>query len=334
MSLIIETPFTQHAKVDVPLICGPMYPCSNFELVAAVSKAGGLGVVQPVSLTFVHKQDFRQALRDIKAITDNPIGMNALIEKSSKRYHEKMVAWVDIALDEGVRFFITSLGNPKWVVDAVTPYGGIVYHDVTEHKWAQKGIDGGAHGLIAVNNRAGGHAGAKSQQQLLDELKVFDVPVICAGGIGDEKQYADAMLMGFDGCQLGTRFIATDECNSSQPYKQAIVDADEGDIILSKKITGVPVSIINTDLIKAQGTEPGKIARYLLSHPKGKHWMRMFYTIRSLFQLRNSSMDKTGKQEFWQAGKSVAGIKKIEPAGDIVLRFKEALLSFGKNTVK
>jgi len=327
MSQIIQTPFTEHANVEVPLICGPMYPCSNYELVAAVSEAGGIGIVQPVSLTFVHKQDFRQALRDIKAITDKPIGMNALIEKSSKRYHDKMVAWVDIALEEGVRFFITSLGNPKWVVDAVTPHGGVVYHDVTEHKWAQKGIDGGAKGLIAVNNRAGGHAGAKSQQQLLDELKVFDVPVVCAGGIGDEQQYLDAMNMGFDACQLGTRFIATHECSSSEPYKQAIVEANEGDIILSEKITGVPVSIINTDLIKEQGTEPGKIASWLLKHPKGKHWMRMFYTIRAAFQLRKSSMDKSGKQEFWQAGKSVENIKSIESAGDIVLRFKDALLS-------
>lgn len=327
---MIETPFTQHAKVEVPIICGPMYPCSNVELVAAVSKAGGLGVVQPVSLTFVHKQDFRQALRDIKTITSNPIGMNVLIEKSSKRYHDKMLRWVDIALEEDIGFFISSLGNPKWVVDAVRPHGGIVYHDVTEYQWAQKAIDSGVQGLIAVNNRAGGHAGANTQQQLLDELKVFDVPVICAGGIGDETQFTAAMLMGFDGCQLGTRFIATDECNSSQPYKQAIVDADEGDIVLSEKITGVPVSVINTDLIKAQGTKPGKIARYLLKHPKGKHWMRMFYTLRSVFQLRHSSMDETGKQEFWQAGKSVVGIKKVEPAADIVLRFKETLLSFGK----
>jgi len=330
--MIIETPFTQHAKVEVPLICGPMYPCSNFELVAAVSKAGGLGVVQPVSLTFVHKQDFREALRDIKSITDNPIGMNALIEKSSKRYHEKMVAWVDIALEEGVRFFITSLGDPKWVVDTVTPHGGVVYHDVTEKKWAQKGIDGGAQGLIAVNNRAGGHAGAQSQRALLDELSIFDVPVICAGGIGDEKQFADAMLMGFDGCQLGTRFIATDECTSSEPYKQAIVNADEGDIILSEKITGIPVSIINTDLIKAQGTKPGRVARYLLNHKKAKHWMRMFYTIKSVFQLRKSSMDESGSQEFWQAGKSVSGINKIEPAGHIVERFKKVLLDLGNKS--
>ena len=327
MSNLLQTVFIQHTHVEVPLICGPMYPCSNLELVAAVSKAGGMGVVQPVSLTFVHKQDFRQALRDIKAITDKPIGMNALIEKSSKRYHDKMVQWVDLALEEGVRFFITSLGNPKWVVDTVEEHGGVVYHDVTERKWAQKGIDGGAHGLIAVNNRAGGHAGAKSKQQLLEELSDFGVPIVCAGGIGDEQQYVEAMRMGYAACQLGTRFIATNECTSSVPYKEAIINADEDDIVLSEKITGVPVSIINTALIQAQGVKPGKFASWLLQHPKGKHWMRMFYTIRSAFQLRKSSMDETGKQEFWQAGKSVSGIHKIEAAGEIVKRFKNALQS-------
>jgi len=322
----LENPFTQHTKVEVPLICGPMYPCSNLELVAAVSKAGGIGIVQPVSTTFVHKQDFRQALRDIKAITDKPIGMNALIEKSSKRYHEKMVAWVDIALEEGVRFFITSLGNPKWVVDTVTPHGGIVYHDVTEAKWAQKGMDGGAQGLIAVNGNAGGHAGAKTKEQLFDELKGFNVPLVCAGGIGDEMQYVEAMKLGYDACQLGTRFIATKECSSSVVYKEAIVKADADDIVLSEKITGIPVSIINTGYIKEQGTKPGAIASWLLKHPKGKHWMRMFYTVRAAFQLRKSSYDENAKKEFWQAGKSVAGIHKIEPAGKIVKRFKNALI--------
>jgi len=325
MTLSLDTLFTQDAKVEVPLICGPMYPCSNYELVAAVSEAGGLGVVQPVSLTFVHKQDFRQALRDIKAITNKPIGMNALIEKSSKRYHEKMVGWVDIALEEGVRFFITSLGNPKWVVDTVSQVGGVVYHDVTERKWALKGLEGGAQGLIAVNNRAGGHAGAKTREQLFDELQDLDVPLVCAGGIGDEKQYLAAMQLGYAACQLGTRFIATKECTSSVPYKEAIVHSKEQDIVLSERITGVPVSIINTGYIQSQGTKPGKIASWLLKHPKGKHWMRMFYTIRSAFKLRKSSMDEDGKQEYWQAGKSVAGIDKIEAAGDIVQRFKKAL---------
>lgn len=323
----LNTNFTQHTGIEVPLICGPMFPCSNYELVAAVSKSGGIGIVQPVSLTFVHKQDFRQALREIKKITDKPIGMNALIEKSSKRYHDKMVEWVDIALEEGVRFFITSLGNPKWVVDTVSKQGGIVYHDVTERKWALKALEGGAKGLIAVNSFAGGHAGAKTKEQLFEELKEFDVPLVCAGGIGNETQYVEAMALGYDACQLGTRFIATKECSSSVTYKEAIVEADADDIVLSEKITGIPVSIINTGYIKEQGTKPGKLAAWLLQSPKGKHWMRMFYTIRSAFQLRKSSYDENAKKEFWQAGKSVAGIQKIESAGDIVHRFKRALES-------
>ena len=327
----LETALTKHSGIEVPLICGPMYPCSNFELVVAVSKAGGLGVVQPVSLTFVHKQDFREALREIKKITDNPIGMNALIEKSSKKYHDKMVEWVDIALEEGIRFFITSLGNPQWVVDTVSKEGGIVYHDVTERKWAEKGLDGGAQGLIAVNNFAGGHAGAKSKEQLFEELEDLNVPLICAGGIGNETQYLEAMQLGYDGCQLGTRFIATTECSSSETYKQAILQADAEDIVLSEKITGVPVSIINTGYIKKQGTKPGRIAAWLLKHPKGKHWMRMFYTIRSAFQLKNSSLEEGAEKEFWQAGKSVAGVKKIESAERIVEKFKQALMSKNKN---
>ena len=325
----LKTTFTQQVGIEVPLICGPMYPCSNLELVAAVSNAGGIGIVQPVSLTFVHKQDFRQALHGIKALTDKPIGMNALIEKSSKRYHEKMIEWVDIALEEGIRFFITSLGNPKWVVDAVSMHGGIVYHDVTERKWAEKGLEGGAKGLIAVNNSAGGHAGAKTREILFDELKDLNVPLICAGGIGDETQYLEAMRLGYDACQLGTRFIATKECNSSVRYKEAIVKADAENIVLSEKITGIPVSIINTAYVKKQGVKPGKLAAWLLKHPRGKHWMRMYYTIRSAFQLRKSSFDSnendTTKKEFWQAGKSVSGIHEIKSAADIVTSFKQAL---------
>jgi len=319
------TAFTRHAGVEVPLICGPMYPCSNPELVAAVSEAGGLGVVQPVSLTFVHGYDFRDGLRKIRQLTDKPIGMNALIEKSSQRYHEKMQAWVDIALQEGVRFFITSLGNPRWVVERVESCGGIVYHDATETKWAQKAVDNGVHGLIAVNNRAGGHAGERDTQALYDELSRFNLPLICAGGIGDEHQFKQSMDMGYSACQLGTRFIATHECNAAMPYKQAILDAGEQDIVLSERITGVPVALINTEHVKNTGVKSGACAKWMLSGNKSKHWMRMFYAIRAGFQLRKASLDESGSHDFWQAGKSVGGIHHIEPAAAIVKRFKDIL---------
>jgi len=326
MSSHIETPFTRHAGVDTPLICGPMYPCSNPELVAAVSEAGGLGVVQPVSLTFVYGHDFRQGLRLIRQQTSRPVGMNALIEKSSRRYQERMQAWVNIALEEGVRFFITSLGNPRWVVERVAEYGGIVYHDATERKWAMKALDAGVDGLIAVNNRAGGHAGGLSAVQLLDELGDLNLPLICAGGIGDENQFVEATRMGYAGCQLGTRFIATDECRAAAPYKQAIIEAQEQDIVLSERITGVPVSLINTPHVAAMGLKAGPLARRMLRGNRSKHWLRMLYTLRSAFKLRHASLDEDGEREFWQAGKSVAGIHQVEPAGVIVRRFHAALL--------
>ncbi|MGH7689265.1 MAG: NAD(P)H-dependent flavin oxidoreductase, partial [Gemmatimonadaceae bacterium] len=118
---LIHTAFTERVGIQVPLICGAMYPCSNPELVAAVSEAGGLGVVQPISLTYVHRHDYREGLRYIRKLTAKPIGMNALIEQSSRMYRERMERWIDISLEEGIRFFITSLGNPRWVADRVRP---------------------------------------------------------------------------------------------------------------------------------------------------------------------------------------------------------------------
>lgn len=321
---LLDTPLARHARIEVPLICGAMYPCSNPELVAAVSDAGGIGIVQPISLTYVHGHDFREGLRLIRRLTPKPIGMNALIEQSSKNYHERMTRWIDIALEEGVRFFVTSLGNPRWVVDRVGAVGGVVYHDVTERKWAEKGLAGGVQGLIAVNRRAGGHAGPKSAELLIEELGGLGVPVVCAGGIGDERGFLDALRLGYAGAQLGTRFIATTECRSSEAYKRAILAAGEEDIVLSERITGVPVAVIRTPYIERIGLRAGPVARWMLRHRRTKHLMRTIYALRSLWQLKRASLDETGEKDYWQAGKSVATIDRIEPAGAIVRRFAAA----------
>jgi nitronate monooxygenase len=323
---LLDTPLTRHAGIEVPLICGAMYPCSNPELVAAVSEAGAIGIVQPISLTYVHGHEFREGLRLIQRLTSRPVGMNALIESSSKRYHERMVEWVSIALEEGLRFFVTSLGNPRWVCERVHAVGGHVYHDVTERKWALKGRDAGADGLIAVNRRAGGHAGPKSAEALHDELADLGLPLVCAGGIGDPEAFVAALRLGYAGAQLGTRFIATQECRASSVYKQAILDADEDDIVLSERITGVPVAVINTPYIQRMGLKASRFARWMLRGHKTKHWMRMFYGLKSIWQLKRSSLDESGDKDYWQAGKSVSGIDRIEPAGEIVRRFHEAAI--------
>ena len=302
-----------------------MYPCSNPELVAAVSEAGGIGIVQPISLTYVHGYDFREGLRLIRRLTSKPIGMNALIEQSSKTYRERMERWIEIALEEDVRFFVTSLGNPRWVVDRVKPVGGVVYHDVTERKWAEKGRDGGVSGLVAVNDRAGGHAGPRSAAQLMDELAPIGLPLLCAGGIGEERDFVRALSLGYAGAQLGTRFIATFECRASDAYKRAIVAADEKDVVLTERLTGVPVAVLNTPSVQRLGLRAGGIARFMLRGRRTKHWMRTLYALRSLWSLKRGLLRDAPDRDFWQAGKSVAGIHAIEPAGEIVRRFAEAL---------
>jgi nitronate monooxygenase len=250
--------------------------------------------------------------------------MNALIEKSSRRYHERMVRWVEQSLEEGIRFFVTSLGNPRWVVDRVQPAGGRVYHDVTERKWALKAVDGGVHGLIGVNSRAGGHAGPKTPRQLLDECGDLGLPLVCAGGVGDAPDFVAALRMGYAGVQMGTRFIATTECNSRADYKQAIVDADEADVVLTERVTGVPIAVINTPYIQRIGTRLGPLSRMLFRNRRTRTWMRTFYALRSVWKMKRDSVTGAGTGEYWQAGRSVAGIRGIEPAGTIVARFAAA----------
>ncbi|MGH7547155.1 MAG: NAD(P)H-dependent flavin oxidoreductase [Gemmatimonadales bacterium] len=320
----LDTALARNAGVAVPLIGGAMYPCSNPELVAAVSAAGGIGIAQPLSMIYVHRHDLRDGFRLIRRVTDKPVGMNVLIEQSSKLYLDRMKRWVDIALEEGVRFFITSLGKPRWVVERVGQVGGVVYHDVTERKWALKALEAGVRGLIAVNNRAGGHAGPKSDEQLIDELGDLGVPLVCAGGLGDAAAFVAALRLGYAGAQLGTRFIATTECAAHPDYKRAIIEADEEDIVLTERVTGVPLAVIRTPYVERVGTRAGPIARWLLRGRRTKHVMRTLYALNSAWRLKRGSLAGTSSKDYWQAGKSVSGITSVEPAGEILRRFAAA----------
>lgn len=311
--------------VDVPLICGAMYPCSNPELVGAVAAAGAMAVVQPLSLAYVHGRDMREGLREILALSGGrPVGFNAIVEKSVKAYEERMRAWIDIALEEGVRFFVTALGNPSWVCDAVHAVGGVVFHDVTERRWAEKARDAGVDGLICVNSRAGGHAGTLTPEQLIEDLASLDMPLVAAGGCGDEAEYARLLSLGYGAVQMGTRFIATAECAVPDAYRQAILDAGEDDIVLTERLSGVPVAVINNEFVQRVGTKAGPIARWLLKGRRTKHWMRTFYAVRSLRSLKKSVRGGVGYRDVWQAGKSVEGIDAVESAAEVVRRFAAA----------
>jgi nitronate monooxygenase len=311
--------------IEVPLICGAMYPCSNPELVAAVSAAGGIGVVQPLSLTYVHGYDFREGLRYIRRLTDKPVGVNLIIERSSKRYLERVHVWLEIALEERVPFLVTALGKPDWVVERAARAGVTVYHDVTSRLFAEKALDAGVDGFICVNNRAGGHAGLLSADRLLDEIGPLGKPLVCAGGIGTPGQFAAAIGAGYAAVQLGTRFIATDECTAHPDYKRAIVEAGADDVVLSEKITGVPVSVIKTPFIERMGIRAGPLAKWLLRGHRSRHWMRTFYSLQSVWKLKRASLHGMGYRDIYQAGKSVDGIHTIIPAAEVVRACAAAL---------
>ncbi len=317
--------FTKSLGIELPLICGAMYPCSNPELVAAASEAGGIGIVQPITITYVHGLSLRDGIRRIRQLTDKPIGFNALVEKSSKIYENRMRKWVGIALDEGVRFFVTALGDPTWVVDLVHARGGIVYHDVTNRKWAERGLRGGVDGLICVNDRAGGHAGNQAPKRLYEELSDLGVPLVCAGGVGGEDDFVQRLGVGYSAVQMGTRFIATKECQAHDDYKKAICGAKEDDIVLTERISGIPVAVINTPYIEALGLDATWLEKKLLQNRRTKHYMRLAYQLKSVWQLKRASLRGASYKDFFQAGKSVSGVYEVESVADVVQRFREAL---------
>ncbi len=316
--------FCADTGATVPLICGAMYPCSNPELVAAASAAGAMGMIQPMSVVFAHGMDFREGLKRIRSITDRPVGFNAIIEKTVKAFENQMRGWLDAALEQGVRFFITALGDPEWVVRLVEQVGGVVYHNVTERRFALKALDRGVRGLVCVNDRAGGHAGPLSQEAMLDQLGDLGVPLICAGGVGSPARFRSALDMGYAGVQAGTRFIATHECTAHDDYKRAIVDARESDIALTDKLSGVPASIIVTPTIQKLGLRAGPVARLLLRNERTKRLMRTAYSLQSMWKLRQANRHGVSFKDYWQAGKSVAGVTEVQSVAQVVESYAAA----------
>ena len=326
MNLNSRNNFLKHTNAEYPIICGAMYPCSNPELVAAASEGGGIAIVQPVSLTFVHGYDLREGIKYIRSLTNKPIGFNALIEKGSKKYLDRMSDWIDIALEENIRFFVTSLGKPDWVCKRVHQVGGFVYHDVTSRHFAKKGIDSGVDGLICVNNRAGGHLGSHSMEDMYKELNDLGLPLVCAGGIGSENELSKALKIGFDGVQMGTRFIASTECNTLEAYKAAIVNASEEDIVSTTRLTGVPVSVIKSEGFRKDNSWLFK----KLLESRFKHKARMIINLSSLLRSKYFLKKSNGKnskktQSLYSAGKSVHTIHNIESATSIMQHLGQSI---------
>ena len=312
--------FLADTGTKIPIVCGPMYPGSNPELVAAVSNAGGLGVVQPVALTSLYGHDFREGLQLIKQLTDRPFGVNfTIFGGANKKYHEQMQDWMEISIEEGVKFFLTSLGKPDAVVKTAKEHGIVVYHDVPNKKVALAMRDSGVDGLNCINWRGGGQTGIQAAEQFMEELHDIDIPLICAGGIGNAQDFKQALKLGYAGVQLGTRFLATNECMITDSYKQAIVDSSEQDIVWTNKIAGNNSSVIKTDDIMKGGLQTGPVINYMLRKPKLKKYARMWLMSKGIRNYSKTAFSDDVK--FWQAGKGLGNIKSVESVADVMQEF-------------
>jgi|TARA_B110000116_G_scaffold27823_1_gene21134 nitronate monooxygenase len=313
--------FLKDTGASIPVVCGPMYPGSNPELIAAVSEAGGFGVVQPLSLTSLYGHNFREGLRLIKSLTDKPFGVNfTIFGGGNKKYHDNNKKWMDISIEEGVKFFLTSLGKPTEIVKIAKKNGIKVYHDIPNKKVALAMVDCGVDGLNCINWRAGGQTGIYSAEKFMEDLKDIKIPLICAGGIGDENDYKKALEMGYSGVQLGTRFLASKECIVTKSYKNAIVNSEEKDIVWTNKIAGNNSSVIKTKDIMRGGLRTGPIINFMLRRPKLKKYARMYLMSKGLKSYSKTAFDDS--VQFWQAGKGVGGIKSIESCADILKDYK------------
>lgn len=313
--------FLADTGAKTPVICGPMYPGSNPELVAAVSEAGGLGVVQPVALTSLYGHDFREGLQLIKQLTDRPFGVNfTIFGGANKKYHEQMQEWMQISIEEGVKFFLTSLGKPDAVVKTAKEHGIVVYHDVPNKKVALAMRDAGVDGLNCINWRGGGQTGIQAAEQFMEELHDIKIPLVCAGGIGNADDFKQALDLGYAGVQLGTRFLATHECMITDSYKQAIVDSSEDDIVWTNKIAGNNSSVIKTDDIMKGGLRTGPVINYMLRKPSLKKYARMWLMSKGIRNYSKTAFSDDAK--FWQAGKGLGNIKSVESVADVLQEFK------------
>lgn len=308
----IPTAFTKLMNIQLPIIAAPMFLVSNVDLVVETSEAGAIGTFPALNYRPVEK--YRDALRDMRARTKKPIGVNIIVNKSNLRQKDDL----KYALEAGVELFITSLGNPKEVIEQAHKQGAKVICDVTNLEHGLKCEDLGADGVIAVAAGAGGHAGPISPLVLIPWLKSrLKISVIAAGGIAHGSGVAACLALGADAVSVGTRFIASKEATVEQAYKDAIVNATAEDIIMTSRISGTPAAVIRTPYTDSISGELPWVVKQL---KENKHTKK--YVVPLIHYMGSKALEKAAEtptwKQVWSAGQSVGLVNDILPARQII----------------
>lgn len=228
--------------IEFPFIQGGMARIATAEFAAAVSEAGGLGLIGGGGLT---SDKFREEIRKAKELTDKPFGVNLmLLQPNSSEL-------ADIVVEEGVKIVTTGAGNPSKYIDKWKEAGILVFPVVSNPSMCIRLEKRGVDGLIAEGNEAGGHIGKMTTMTLIPQIKdKVDLPVIAAGGIASGRQMYAAEILGADGFQLGTSFLATEECPIHDNYKEKIIRSNDTQITVIGDIAGLPSRVIKNQMTR------------------------------------------------------------------------------------
>jgi nitronate monooxygenase len=224
-----------------------------------------------------------------------------------------------------VDFIITSLGSPQEVIEQCKPAGIKVFCDVVDLDYAKKVEALGADALIAVNNQAGGHAGKISPKELITLLTTHcKIPVISAGGIAFAKDVKEVISWGAAGVSVGTIFMASHEAGISQDYKQALIDYGAKDIVMSSKLSGSPLTVINTPYVQQLGTEATWFERLLNKNKRLKKYVKLLIAWKGMKKIEKAAFGATYKT-VWCAGPAIEHVHDIRPMGEIVKQVTSGL---------
>ena len=229
--------------VDYPIVQAGMIWASGWRLASAVSNAGGLGLIGSGSM---YPDVLLEHIQKCKAATSRPFGVNIPLLYPDIDKH------IQIVIEEGVKIVFTSAGNPKTWTSVLKEKGITVVHVISSSKFARKSEEAGCDAIVAEGFEAGGHNGREETTTMVlipAVVSAVKIPVIAAGGIATGKQMLAAMVMGAEGVQMGSRFVASEEASSHINFKNAVINSNEGDTILTlKQLT--PVRLIKNNFYK------------------------------------------------------------------------------------
>jgi nitronate monooxygenase len=299
-------------QLKVPVIAAPMFLVSGPELVSACCQNGVIGSfpapnARPIEVLDEWMGRLNTDLEAAKAQDPDrkiaPWAMNMVVHSSYTRLEEEL----ELLKKHKPQLVITSLGSPKKVVEIVHEYGGLVFSDVSDVKFARKAAETGVDGLILVASGAGGHAGELNSFAFVDSVRTFwDGIIVLAGSISTGKGILAAQAAGADLSYMGTRFIVAIESMANDEYRNMLVDATQDDLILTDAFSGVKANMLKPSIVKA-GLDPETLVK------KDK----------VDFDGMQKETNAKAWKDIWSAGQGVGAIQKIESAAEIIAGLEE-----------